>query len=127
MRKHIRRFGVKESYPNISVEPRISSTDDPAFSVEVRHDNEGDWETWYNGVDQAMAIEIINQLLKQYPDYPLYINSRDVSGYLFKVQHEENLERFFRGVDTVRNPFYNRRIYAKNNPDATVSFNGLNI
>ena len=119
-------------YPNITIAPRVSSSDYPAFSVEVRHDNGfdgGDWETFYNGDDKGTGLAVLNQCLQQYPDYPLYIGDREIPirGYLYKVKTEENVKRFFRDLDKVRNPFYNRKVYENANVGSTVSFTAMNL
>ena len=97
-------------YPNISVMPRISKSG-RAFSVEVRHDNEGDWETYFNGDDHEMGMKVLNECLSKWADYPLYIDEHEVNvkGYLFKVKTvkdgEENVRKFFKPLDKVRNKF----------------------
>ena len=119
-------------YPNITIASRVSSSG-KAFSVEVRHDDEGDWETYFRGDDKAQGIAVLNDVLGQHPNYPLYVGGREVpvQGYLFTIKYDqtENPERrrFFRTTDEVRNPFVNRKMYAVANPKGTASFRPINI
>jgi hypothetical protein len=116
-------------YPNITIMSRVSGFAEPSFSVEVRHDDEGDWETYFNDCDKEAGLKIIDHLLGQFPEYPLLFEGQEVpiKGYLYKIVRDNSVSRFFRTVDSVTNPFYNRKIYANANPDATVSFIGLNL
>jgi len=117
-----------EEYPNITVASRCS-VDGDGFSVEVRHDDEGDWETYFNGNNRDLGVSAINTLLKQFPSYKLLIGGHEVplAGYLFSIRKGDDVEKFFKPLDKVRSPFYNRKVYANTNPEASVSFIGLNL
>ena len=106
-------------YPCIAVMPRVKG-----FSVEIRDEEDvAGWETWYNGTSVEDAIHYINVALKKYPNWSLYIEDRLIKGYQFRVRREDNsLSSFFRGVDTVSNPFYNRKVYQNANSGSTVNF-----
>jgi len=116
-------------YPNITVRSRVSGFDVPSFSVEACHDNEGDWETWFNGTEVELGVAAINNLLNQYPDYDLYIEDTHVpiKGYVFQIRTDNNVKKFFRGVDSVKNPFYNRKVYENATEGSTVSFTAINL
>ena len=106
--------------PHIAVVPRCG--DD--FSIEVRHDNEGDWETYFNGHCLEAAKRVINLALKHHPTYRVRLvdwqdRPSPLSGFVFNIIRTDKVERFFR---TCNNPFYNRKVYQSNNPKATVSF-----
>ena len=116
----------EQNYPNISVMPRISSSG-CAFSVEVRHDDEGDWETYFNGDDREKGLATLDACLLNYPDYTLYIDTHVVQGYLYQIRTEKKTEKFFKPLDKLRNPFYNRKVYENSNEGSTVSFTGYNL
>jgi hypothetical protein len=104
------------------VMPRVKG-----FSVEIRHDEEGTWETWYNGADLHEGMNWLNLALKDHPAYPLYVEDKNISGYLYRIRDDFGFRCFFKHADTISNPFYNRKVYANSNPDTTVSFRGINL
>ena len=105
----------------IEVQPRING-----LSIEVWHCQD-DVETWYNGPDVCNAVVWLNKAMSEHPDLPVRINDKDLKGYLFTVRRDNSVRKFFKPLDTVENPFYNRKVYENSTPNSTVSFRGINL
>jgi len=96
------------------------------FSIEIRHDNEGDWETYYKGSCVIAGAEWLDLALKHNPGYPILcvgwnaLHSCPINGYVFKICKDDSVRSFFRAE--LRDPFNNRRTYAATNPKSQVSF-----
>jgi hypothetical protein len=117
-----------EQNPHIAISPRLG--DD--FSVEVRHDDWGNWECYYNGNCIEKAAKMINIALLEYPEYPVLTldwGDKDcpLNGFVFKVRKDLEINCFFKSAKEVRNPFYNRKVYANANPESTVSFRQIGL
>jgi len=111
-------------YPHIAVVPRYGND----FSIEVRHDDEGDWETYFNGSCLMQASKHLDLAMKDNPAYRVVPVGWDdaacpLNGFIFRVRTDNNIHRFFRS--NIRNPFENRKVYEKTNPGSTVSFTML--
>ena len=113
-------------YPRISVMARVNG-----FSVEIHPEEDvGAWETWYNGNDPKEGLLWINAALRQYPDFPLFVDGYGevpLKGYLFTVRTDAGIEKFFKAHEDIRNPFYNRKVYQNATPGSTVSFMPINM
>ena len=104
----------------IAIVPRCGND----FSIETRDDDY--IETWYNGSCVIEAQKYLNSLLKHKPDLPVYLQGWDskscpLSGYLFRLRSSDRgyHSAFFRNC---LDPFENRKIYSKMNPESSVSF-----
>jgi len=111
--------------PYIAIVPRLGND----FSIEVRHDDEGNWETYYNGSCINNASQFLNLALKHYPSYAVYPVDWDaqdpcpMNGYVYKVRNVEDelKNRAFYKAE-VRDPFLNRRTYQASMRDKVISF-----
>jgi len=109
--------------PHIAIVPRYGND----FSIEVRHDDEGNWETYFNGSCLTLAAQMLNLALRDNPTYNIQLVGWDgvtapLNGYIFRIRTETRDRRFFQDV---QNPFENRKIHQARNPEASVSFTML--
>ena len=109
-------------YAHIAIVPRVGND----FSVEVRHDDEGNWETYFNGHCLIQAAEWLDLALKHNPNYPVLCVGWDtvepcpINGYVFKIRKDDKVRSFFRAE--LSDPFNNRRTYQAVNRGSKVSF-----
>ena len=73
-----------------------------------------------SGVKRAKAPQITRFELSSQPMV-------ESSLLVYQIKSEENVEKFFKPLDKVRNPFYNRKVYENANNGSTVSFTGYNL
>lgn len=109
---------------HIAIVPRYGND----FSIEVRHDDEGNWETYFNGSCLTLAAQMLNMALRDNPTYKIQLVGWDgvnapLNGYIFRVRTKTLDRRFFR--QDVQDPFVNREIYQAREPEASVSFTML--
>jgi hypothetical protein len=108
-------------YAHIAIVPRVGND----FSVEVRHDDEGEWETYFNGHCVIEAAEFLDLALKHNPGYGVLCTGWSqeqcpINGYVFKIRKGDGVRSFFRAE--LSDPFANRRTYLAVNRGSTVSF-----
>ena len=110
-------------YAHIAIAPRVGDK----FSIEIRHSDDGDWETYYKGHCIIEGAEWLDLALKHNPGYPILCVGWDtlkpcpINGYVFNVRKDDSVRSFFRAE--LSNPFNNRKTYAATNPESKVSFN----
>jgi len=113
-------------YAHIAIVPRLGTD----FSIEVRHDDEGTWETYFNGSCLTLASQCLNLAVRTYKDYPVRMVGWDdmkkpIQGAVFNViRDKEVVKRFFRET---KKPFENRKVYQYDNPGCTVGFDMIGI
>jgi hypothetical protein len=112
-------------YPRICVIAR----EPDRFTIEIHFSEDPeDHEVYYNGNNKEDATCIVKNLLHKHQTCLITADpGTPIKGYVFQIKRSQGTSRFFRTTDEVSNPFYNRKVYARMDPDSIASFHAVNL